>query len=92
MMTDNDPRFLALLVHSGLLDAETMRAAMESGDPKQFLLDSGAVTEDQWREWQKTEAGAKPQLSRYELGDLLGEGGTARVFARSTERPATPWR
>ena len=80
MSNDNDPRFLALLVHSGLLDAETMRAAMESGNPKQHLLDTGAVTAEQWQEWQHTEAGSRPELSRYELGDLLGEGGTARVF------------
>ena len=39
----------------------------------------------QWDEWVQTEAGTRPNLSRYELGELLGEGGTARVF-RATER------
>ena len=83
MTADNDPRFLALLVHRGLLDADTIRAAVQSGDPRQYLLETGAVTEEQWRDWQQTDAGARPQLSRYELGDLLGEGGTARVAVRA---------
>ena len=34
-----------------------------------------------WTEWTATQVGERPQLTRYELGDLLGEGGTARVFA-----------
>ena len=38
MTADNDPRFLALLVHRGLLDADTIRAAVQSGDPRQYLL------------------------------------------------------
>lgn len=81
-MTENlDPRFLALLVHRGLLGVEAMRDAVASGNPKEFLLREGHVTPETWDEWVRTEAGLRPQLTRYELGDLLGEGGTARVFA-----------
>ena len=32
-----------------------------------------------------TEGGTRPRLSRYELGDLIGEGGVGRVFA-ATDR------
>jgi len=80
MTSDHDPRFLAMLVHRGLLDEATMRAALASGDPPRYLVESGVVTAEQWQEWRDTDGGTRPQLSRYELGDLLGEGGTARVF------------
>jgi serine/threonine-protein kinase len=53
---------------------------MQSGDVRRWLVQHGACTEAQWLEWRQTAAGTRPHLSRYELGDLLGEGGTARVF------------
>ena len=85
-MTDAvDPRFLALLVHRGLLEIEAMRAAVASGNPKEFLVQQGHVTPEQWDEWLRSEAGLRPSLTRYQLGDLLGEGGTARVF-RAVDR------
>lgn len=76
----NDPRFLALLVHRGLLSVNVVREALASGDAARWLIENGHVSEARWREWVETEAGARPRLSRYELGELLGEGGTARVF------------
>ena len=76
----SDPRFLALLVHRGLVSKEAMAAALASGRPRDYLLRQGIATPAQWEEWQQTGAGLRPHLSRYELGDVLGEGGTARVF------------
>lgn len=81
MTTAADMRLLALLVHRGLVAEQAARAAAASGDPQQHLLQSGAVTAQQWRHWQQTEGGTRPVLSRYELGELLGEGAVARVFA-----------
>ena len=84
MNSEGDPRFFALLVHEGLVSPATAREAMATDDPLQHLLDTGAVTETQWREWVATEAGRRPKLSRYELLEELGQGGTARVF-RATD-------
>ena len=81
MKPESDPRFFALLVHRGLLSMEDMRAAVAAGDPHAYLLDEGLVTEEQWDEWVRTEAGTRPELTRYELDKVLGEGGTARVFS-----------
>lgn len=75
-----DLKLLALLVHRGLLTAEVVRAAMASGAPVKWLVQHGHCTQAQWQQWQRTEAGTRPELSRYELDGLLGEGGMARVF------------
>ena len=85
MSRRNDPRFFALLVHQGLLPPEVAREAMGAADPAQFLIDAGRVTAKEWSEWEATDAGIRPRLSRYELGEMLGEGGTARVF-EATDR------
>lgn len=85
MGSDTDPAFLALLVHRGLLQQDVVARAFASGDARNFLLQSGVVTAQKWDEWVRTEAGLRPELSRYELGDPLGEGGTARVF-RAVDR------
>ncbi len=81
----DDTRLLALLVHRRLLSEAAARAAFASGRPLQHLLQEGAVTREQWEEWRQTEAGTRPQLKRYELHGLLGEGGMARVFS-ATDR------
>ncbi len=80
MNPEQDPRFFALLVHRGLISAELAQAALGSADPAGYLIRGGHVTDDSWREWVDTQAGERPSLKRYELGDLIGEGGTARVF------------
>lgn len=85
MTTGEHTRFLALLVHRGLLSADDAREAMGSGDARSWLEDNGVVSREQWDEWVSTDAGARPRLTRYELGDELGEGGTARVF-RAVDR------
>ncbi len=64
-----DTRILALLVHRGLLDADIVRTALANKDPGAFLIESGAISAEQWREWRETEAGTRPKLTRYELGE-----------------------
>jgi len=85
MNSPDQTRLLALLVHRGFLTREHAQGAMASGDPKRWLVAQGHATAEQWEEWVATDAGARPELSRYELGELLGEGGSARVF-RATDR------
>ena len=78
----NSPtKLLALLVHRGTVSPQLAHAALASGEPVAFLVREGVCSEAQWREWERTEAGTRPQLTRYELGDLIGEGGVGRVFA-----------
>src|SRR5688572_6608114 len=74
-------KLLAVLVHKGLVSAELARKAVASGDPGSFLVRVGHCTAAQWQQWQRTEGGSRPVLTRYELGDLLGEGAVGRVFA-----------
>ena len=76
-----DPRLMALLVHRGLLPVDVVQRAMASGDPRTYLVEHGHATAAELDDWVATDAGTRPVLSRYELGDLLGEGGTARVWA-----------
>lgn len=73
-------KFLALLVHRGLLDAGSARAAIAAAKPVDFLIKKGVLGEEEWRDWVTSEAGARPKLARYELFEQLGEGGEARVF------------
>ncbi len=73
-------KFLAQLVHRGLLGAEAAQGALSAPDAKKFLIDQGIVTAEQWDEWVDTNAGTRPKLTRYELLRDLGEGGEARVF------------
>jgi len=61
------------------------RTALGKKDPGAHLIETGAVSAEQWSEWRDTEAGTRPKLTRYELGELLGEGGQARVF-RAVDR------
>lgn len=74
-------KLLALLVHRGEVSAEVARDAMASGVPGHFLVQNGICSEAQWEDWLLTEGGVRPQLTRYQLGDLIGEGGVGRVFA-----------
>ncbi|MCC6785528.1 MAG: serine/threonine protein kinase [Planctomycetes bacterium] len=71
---------LALLVHRGMLAPAAAQGALRSQDPRAWLIANGHATAEQWQDWLETEAGTRPRLSRYELGELLGEGGQARVF------------
>jgi len=75
-----DLKLLALLVHRGLLTPDVVRAAMASPSPVRWLVQHGHCTQAQWQQWERSDAGTRPELSRYEVGDLLGEGGMARVF------------
>lgn len=80
MTGSGDSRLLALLVHHGLLTRQQAEGALRAGDPRAHLVTSGACSPEQWERWRRTEAGTRPELTRYELQDLLGQGGTARVF------------
>lgn len=81
MTEATDMRFLALLVHRGLLDAESVKRALaRGGDVVANLVAGGSVTAQQWATWVRTEAGLRPELTRYELQGPLGQGGTARVW------------
>jgi serine/threonine protein kinase len=78
-------KLLAALVHRGMLAPEDAREALAAADPGAHLVARGRVDTATWDEWVRTEAGTRPQLSRYELGPVLGEGGQARVF-RAVDR------
>ncbi len=81
-----DPRLLAMLVHRGLVSEAAVLSALATGaNPIDALIRDGVVTREQLAEWLQTDGGTRPRLSRYELFELLGEGGTARVF-RATDR------
>lgn len=79
-MTDAT-RLLAVLVHRGLVPAAMAHDAIASGAPGPFLVRRGVCTEAQWTDWLRSEGGTRPVLSRYDLRELLGEGGVGRVFA-----------
>lgn len=74
-------KLLAMLVHRGLVAPAIARDALASGAPGTFLVQRGVCSQAQWDQWQRTEGGTRPLLTRYELGELLGEGGVGRVFA-----------
>ena len=82
-------KLLALLVHRGEVPPDVARDAMGSGDPGSFLVKKGVCSEAQWRDWLRTEGGTRPQLTRYELGELIGEGGVGRVFAAKDKTDGT---
>jgi len=75
-----DLQLLATLVHRGLVAEDDARLAMRFGDPLGWLVENGKCTEQQRREWERTGGDERPELSRYDLLELLGEGGSARVF------------
>lgn len=76
-----DMKLLAVLVHRGLVTPDGARDALASGDVAAHLIAAGSCTREQWQTWQRTEGGTRPELSRYAVGELLGEGGVGRVFA-----------
>lgn len=78
-------KLLALLVHRRVVPPALAQEAITSGEPGSFLVQAGVCSAAQWQEWLVTEGGTRPRLSRYELGDLIGEGGVGRVFA-ATDR------
>jgi serine/threonine-protein kinase len=77
-------KLLVSLVHRGLVSESAARQAMAAagatGGIGAALVRQGTCSPEQWQDWQRTEAGTRPVLSRYELRELLGEGGVARVF------------
>jgi serine/threonine-protein kinase len=74
-------KLLAVLVHRGLVTADAARQALASGAPGPFLVRSGVCTAAEWERWQRTEGGTRPALTRYDVRELIGEGGVGRVFA-----------
>jgi eukaryotic-like serine/threonine-protein kinase len=80
-MVTNPMKLLAVLVHRGLVSPQLAREALASGDPGAFLARRGACTPEQWQQWQRSEGGTRPVLTRYDVRELLGEGAVGRVFA-----------
>ncbi|MEZ5965743.1 MAG: serine/threonine-protein kinase [Planctomycetota bacterium] len=80
MTGPGETRLLALLVHHGFLTRQQAEDALRSGDPVTHLVSAGVCSREEWERWRRTEAGTRPELTRYEVRDVLGQGGTARVF------------
>ncbi|MCA8941376.1 MAG: serine/threonine protein kinase [Planctomycetes bacterium] len=80
MKSEETVKFLAQLVHRGLLDGAAAQRALATPDAREYLIAHGVLTAAQWDEWLDTNAGTRPKLARYELLEELGEGGEARVF------------
>lgn len=76
-----EAKLLAMLVHRGVVPAEVARAAISSPSPRRFLIEHRVCTEAQWQHWQRTDGGTRPVLTRYDVGEVIGEGGVGRVFA-----------
>ena len=74
-------KLLAMLVHRGLVPPAIAHDALKSGAPGRFLVQHGHCSQLQWDQWLRSEAGTRPVLTRYEVGELIGEGGVGRVFA-----------
>ena len=74
-------KLLAVLVHRGLVSGAVAHQALQSGAPGSVLVQRGVCTAEQWQQWQRSEGGTRPVLSRYDVQELLGEGGVGRVFA-----------
>jgi serine/threonine-protein kinase len=70
-----------MLVHRGIVPADVARRAIASAAPRRFLIEHGICSEAQWQQWQRTDGGTRPVLTRYDVGEELGEGGVGRVFA-----------
>jgi eukaryotic-like serine/threonine-protein kinase len=80
-MVISSTKLLALLVHRGTLSREIAAQALAAPDARDFLVARGICTPAEWDQWQRSEAGTRPVLTRYDVGGLLGEGGVGRVFA-----------
>ncbi|MBL8728015.1 MAG: serine/threonine protein kinase [Planctomycetes bacterium] len=76
-----EAKLLAMLVHRGIVPADVARSALASAAPRRFLIQHGVCSQAQWEQWQRTDGGTRPVLTRYDVGEELGEGGVGRVFA-----------
>ncbi|MEY3161551.1 MAG: hypothetical protein RIT25_1542, partial [Planctomycetota bacterium] len=71
-MKPEDARLLAILVHQKVLPEPLARAAMQSGDPRRWLIEQGHATAEGWNRWVASAGGTRPVLTRYDVGELLG--------------------
>jgi serine/threonine-protein kinase len=78
---NDEMKLLAVLVHRGLVSTAAAHKALQSGAPGRWLVQNGVCSAVQWQQWQRSEGGTRPVLSRYDVQELLGEGGVGRVFA-----------
>jgi serine/threonine-protein kinase len=87
-MNKEEARFLARLVHGGFLPEEGLREAlrdrrMDDKGPEALpplLARKGLMDQDEVKRLLQNRVGESPQLRRYQLGPLLGEGRQARIF------------
>jgi serine/threonine-protein kinase len=90
MPAKDDVRFLALLVHEGLLTREQATSCLQqareaSGSIEVAAVELGLFSGEEFRRLRRTEAGTRPELARYEIRATLGAGGTATVY-RAADR------
>ena len=82
-------RFLAKLVHRGHLapaEAEPLAAELTAGGDLDALLVDRAGKDADWvARMRRTDAGEIPEIPGFDIGERLGVGGTATVWA-ATER------
>ena len=86
---DQDQEFLAQLVHAGWLDRDTARGllARVGHEPLAQLLASAGGWDAKQVAWlRQTKAMTAPEIPGYQMGERLGAGGTAEVWAAQRQR------
>jgi len=77
-------RLLAALVHRGHIEvpaAESLAPRLQAGEPLDALLIEAGHDADWVAKMRRTNAGEIPEITGYEIGERLGVGGTAVVWA-----------
>jgi len=86
-------RFLAALVHRGqatAAEAEGLVAELQAGGSLDELLVAKLGREEDWvARMRRTNAGEIPEVPGYEIGERLGVGGTATVWAAVEKKTGT---
>lgn len=85
-----DQEFLALLVHRGWLTREAARealAAAGAGSPLAESLAEASGLDQRTLGWlRRTHVMNPPEIPGYRMGERLGSGGTAEVWAAQREK------
>jgi serine/threonine protein kinase len=81
-----DQEFLAALVHRGWLDREQARAVLAAPAPATALQEAGGWDAKQLAWLRRTRGMQAPEVPGYRIGERLGVGGTAEVWAAQREK------